>query len=237
MARPAQITPAAVPQPARDPARAEIAGVLRDQILSGRLRPGAPLSPADLANSLSASATPTREALIELALEGLVDSRPARGFAVRELSAEEVSDLYPVIWTLEGLALRTSPPSAETLAKLSGLNAQIRRAANPRRIWELDAQWHELLISRCKNHELRSSLMRLRQRVYRYEDAYFRHSGAMPVSVDQHAAIISALRKGAVARAIHLLEENWRTGPKFLVPWLERLTNPGTPPRLVRNLA
>src|ERR1700694_4505406 len=104
--------PPAPPQPS---SRAACAAALRDRILTGALRPGALLSPAELASALHGSATPAREALIELTLEGRVESRPALGFRVRELTVREAQELYPLIWTLEGLALRSAPPSAALL--------------------------------------------------------------------------------------------------------------------------
>lgn len=215
----------------KPPARAEIVALLREDLIAGRIRPGALLSPAELAAQVAVSATPMREALIELASEGWLDVRPAKGFAVRELTVQEVEDLYPLVWTLEGLAIREVRPSAATLDALDGINARIRRSKSAREGSDLDAEWHALLVSSYRNAEHQRVLSSLKQRVRRYEIAYFRHAGALTTSIDQHAEITAALRERRMAAAVRVLEDNWRTGPQFLVPWLERVADAGEPRR------
>jgi len=67
---------------------------LRDEIISGRLTPGAELHEVALAGSLGVSRGPIREALGRLATEGLVTIRPRRGAVVRALSSEEFIEAY-----------------------------------------------------------------------------------------------------------------------------------------------
>lgn len=199
---------------------------LLDRILTGVIPPGDTLSPAELAKELGVSATPLREALIELTWDGFLEHRPAHGFAVRHLSAQEAQDLYPLVWTLETLALKSAPPGADRLAALVRLNARIRKAADPRAAQHLDAEWHALLIGGCPNATLLATVASFKRRIYRYEDAYMRYSSEKPRSVGQHAAIVAALRRGRVAEAARMLRANWQIGPDFLVPWLERVTVP-----------
>ena len=73
----------------RQTAHEFVRSVLRRAILSGELAGGTRLVQAELAAVLEVSTTPVREALRELASEGLVRFDPHRGAVVQELSGEE----------------------------------------------------------------------------------------------------------------------------------------------------
>ncbi len=71
-----------------------VAGVLRDEMLSGSLAPGTQLVVATLAEQLGTSKGSVREAIRELVSEGLLEHHLHRGTFVREFSADECADLY-----------------------------------------------------------------------------------------------------------------------------------------------
>ena len=85
---------------------AEIAWIeTREQILTGRLAPGAPISLKEHADRLGLSVMPVREALQRLHQEGLVVHEPQRGAIVAPLSVDHMEDIYRVRIALEGLAI------------------------------------------------------------------------------------------------------------------------------------
>lgn len=77
---------------------------LREQILSGELGPGTRLRTAGLSESLEMSPIPLREAFRVLVSEGLVESRPQRGFHVRKVSRADLDDTFGMMIVLEPLA-------------------------------------------------------------------------------------------------------------------------------------
>jgi DNA-binding GntR family transcriptional regulator len=192
------------------------------RIVDGSFEAGGGINLAAVASELAVSATPLREALIELERDGFVQTSPGRGFFVRPYDPGEVAEIYPLIWTLEVLALRSSPlPGAALLRRLQQINQELRNAATaPARALELDTLWHATLIEGCANATLLEILKSLKQRAQRYELAYMKES-QHKISAEHHAGILRALRGGDVDRAAALLEENWRIGPRFLLPWLE----------------
>jgi DNA-binding GntR family transcriptional regulator len=210
------------PPGARRPIRADLRAVLRDRILDGSLPPGAPVRAADVARDLRVSATPAREAMIELARDGLLSVDPNRGFFVSAISSREIQDLYPLIALLEVNALREAPPPPSTLEELDRINGRFGAARDPGARQSLDMEWHELLVSSCVNVTLLGILDELRVRVRRYELAYLRDTRRAPQSAKQHAEIVAALRQGELSRAATLLDRNWRQGLDVLVPWAER---------------
>ncbi|QKW07443.1 GntR family transcriptional regulator [Streptomyces sp. NA04227] len=70
----------------RSTLRQQIADALRDEVLSGRLEPGQEFTVKEIADQYGVSATPVREALVDLAAQGLLDSVQHRGFCVHEFS-------------------------------------------------------------------------------------------------------------------------------------------------------
>ncbi|MEN3582616.1 MULTISPECIES: GntR family transcriptional regulator [unclassified Streptomyces] len=70
----------------RSTLRQQIAAALRDEVLSGRLQPGQEFTVREIADQYGVSATPVREALVDLAAQGLLDADQHRGFRVREYS-------------------------------------------------------------------------------------------------------------------------------------------------------
>jgi DNA-binding GntR family transcriptional regulator len=79
---------------------------IRNQILTFKLLPGVKISDKEVAEQLGISRTPVREALIHLVEQGLLDSRPNRGFTVKVFTIKEVEDLYTLRSTLEEMAVR-----------------------------------------------------------------------------------------------------------------------------------
>ncbi|MFJ8826147.1 GntR family transcriptional regulator [Streptomyces sp. NPDC102467] len=75
-----------VPAVTRSTLRQQIADALRDEILAGRLSPGQEFTVKEIADGYGVSATPVREALVDLSAQGLLDSVQHRGFRVHEYS-------------------------------------------------------------------------------------------------------------------------------------------------------
>ncbi len=88
-----------------------VAEALRRGILSGELRSGQPLRQEQIARDFEVSAVPVREALRQLAGEGLVPLSPNRGARVSEVSFEEAEGITEIRVALESLALRLSVPN------------------------------------------------------------------------------------------------------------------------------
>jgi DNA-binding GntR family transcriptional regulator len=92
-----------------------VAGVLRKRIAEGFFLPGGRLSEQDIGNALGVSRNTLREAFRLLSHEGLLTHEFNRGVFVRELTAEDVRDLYAIRRILEGAAVRgvaTAPAGA-----------------------------------------------------------------------------------------------------------------------------
>ncbi|MFV0134645.1 GntR family transcriptional regulator [Streptomyces sp. HMX87] len=73
----------------RSTLRQQIAEALRDEVLAGRLRPGQEFTVKEIAEQYGVSATPVREALVDLSAQGLLDADQHRGFRVHAYSVDD----------------------------------------------------------------------------------------------------------------------------------------------------
>jgi DNA-binding GntR family transcriptional regulator len=207
----------------RQPLREQVRARLYGRIYDGSLAPGTRVRDTTLAGELGVSRTPVREALVWLEREGVVVAEAGYGFTVRPLSATEVREKYPIVWTLEGLALRTSPPlSKARLRELRQLNKAIAvERADPIRRVELDTEWHKLLLSGCENSSLLEMIDTVKTSIRRYEIAYMLDVTPSTESIDHHNRIVAALSTGDMDSAVAWLERNWAIGVETLVGWLD----------------
>lgn len=79
---------------------------LRQQIINGNLPPKEKLVESDIANTLGVSRGPVRDALTQLAIEGLVDYQPNKGCTVALLSPKDAYEVFFLRGNLEKLALQ-----------------------------------------------------------------------------------------------------------------------------------
>jgi DNA-binding GntR family transcriptional regulator len=208
----------------RVPLRDQVHHAIVDRILRDELRPGARISDTALARELGVSRTPIREALLRLEREGFLEADIGRGFFVKPLSVREVREAYPVLWTLEVLALRgTGTPTPERRADLERINVALEGEEDPERRIDLDGEWHRTLLEPCGNEYLMGLIANLKSVIRRYEYAYMQNAGYIPVSTRAHEEIAELVVAGDVEGAVPLLENNWRFTMQSLLGWLNEV--------------
>lgn len=109
----------------------EASAYVRALIMSGELRPGTAVRPETIGETLGISATPAREALQALRVEGFLDLVPRRGFLVAPLTGGDIRDLFRVQALIAGeLVARAAEDATETdIAELEALHHELIAAA------------------------------------------------------------------------------------------------------------
>ena len=198
--------------------REELHKTVLDRIVRGELRPGGRINESSLAEELGVSRTPLREALFSLEREGFVRAQMDKGFSVGPLSGREVRETYPILWTLEELALRASTPVVYSLVEhLARINDHFARAAEPQAAIERDSQWHQTLIGSCPNRRLIEMVEGQRLAVKRYEHVYMLDPNLISESVRQHQKIMDAIALKNIEAAGRELVENWKFSMDILL--------------------
>lgn len=210
----------------REPVRDAVRRLLLDRLLARKLAPGERLNESRLASEFGISRTPLREALLQLASDGLVESRPGRGFFVSGMEPAEAHDLYVLVGELEALGLRRSGrPSDDTIAALRDLDAHRARRAEDyegAQAVDLDMRWHHELLAECPNRPLLDLLEVCRRRLYRYVYVHAADFGLVGTTgLEQHGHILDALEDGHMELALELLQQHWRYASEAVLRRLE----------------
>jgi DNA-binding GntR family transcriptional regulator len=182
---------------------------LRRAILRGDLSGGARLIQADLASMLNVSTTPVREALRDLATEGLITLDRHRGGVVRELNWQEMEEIRLIRHQLEPLAVRLvvehiSDADLEEAERLRERMAKERDLGN----WvELNTQFHLVFHDSTGVHRLAGILKGFEEASAVYvAQAQRWHPEIRRRADDEHQALIDAFRARDGERAAAVMQ-------------------------------
>jgi phosphonate utilization transcriptional regulator len=184
------------------------------RIVGGELPPGSKLNEADLASELRVSRGPVREAFRALEQAGLVRTEKNRGVFVRQVSREEASEIFEVRAALEREigALAAKRATREHLERLRAIVKRMQAAGrkrDPDAYFPLNIEFHEVLAEAAGNRALAAHYRRVVNELNLYRrEAIQRNVDVIPVSTQEHAAIVEAVAKGDAARAERLLYEH-----------------------------
>ncbi|MGW2209871.1 GntR family transcriptional regulator [Streptomyces sp. NPDC001781] len=196
--------------------RGQILDALRSALTTGELCPGEVYSAPVLGERFGVSATPVREAMQQLALEGAVEVVLNRGFRVVRRGARELAELAEVRALLEvPVLLRLAGTvAAARFAELRPLAEDTARAAAagcPARYAEADRAFHRALLALAGNEQL----VRIAEDLHRRAQwplattPLRQHRAALLRDAAQHTALLDALASGDVDLVGDLLAEHF----------------------------
>ena len=184
---------------------------LRTAILNGQYQPGERLVEDRLSLDMGVSRVPIREALRQLATEGLVTMQPRRGASVTEISPTVAADLIEVRATLEGLNARLAARNQGTaiLNELKEILLQGNQAAASKSVTtlvRLNGAFHDKLAEAGRNSILWDIMRTLRERT----SLVFALTTQRRATEDwkEHSRILAAVIKGDEERAAKLATEH-----------------------------
>ena len=210
------------------PIRTQVVDSLRQAILSRRFRPGQRLVERELIELTGVSRTSIREALRELAAEGLVTTMPNRGTVVTTLSPKEASELYELRSALEGLAGRLFVKNA-TEAHRKALKKSLQRieksANNGEEILQGKDEFYSVLFEGAGNESLRSMANSLHARVRVMRAFSLTRPGRSKESVAELWDVVDAITAGdedgaaqACSRHVEMAARGMADDPDRLTP-------------------
>ena len=193
--------------------REQVGDALRAAMISGTLRPGVIYSAPALAATFGVSATPVREAMLDLAKEGLVEAVRNKGFRITEVSERDLDELtelrllieVPTTARLAGQLSRAALTELRSLAKAIEAGAA---AGDLIAYLEADREFHLTLLGHAGNRHLVELVGDLRSRAWLYGLTHLAGSGALIDSAREHATLLDALAKGDVEAAETLMRQH-----------------------------
>ncbi len=179
---------------------------LRRAILTGGMAPGQRLVEAELAEDFRVTRASVRAALLDLTGEGLVERIPHRGARVRSVSLAEAVEITECRMVLEGLCAARAAERAtdEQIGYLRDLGRRLRASAeagDPLTYSALNQELHRY-VQALSGQEVATGLLgRLNAQLVRHQFRLALQPGRPQVSLDQHLAIVEAIRDRDPQRA------------------------------------
>jgi len=176
----------------------DIHDVIRDEIITLRLMPGAKVSENELARRFNTSRTPVREALLRLVDEGLVEVWPQRGTLITPISLQAVRRARFVREAIEVAVFRKAAIeglSAAVLAQLDAIMAEQDAAReDPVRFTEADDAFHRAFANGIAVGDIWTVLEREKAQFDRLRFLSLPNVTPVSVLIEQHEKMIAAVR-------------------------------------------
>ncbi|MFE5671967.1 GntR family transcriptional regulator [Agromyces sp. NPDC056523] len=181
--------------------REQVERTLSSRIVAGEFAPGTVLTVPTLAGEFGVSATPVREAMLNLARRGFLSPLRNRGFEVTEVSADELRELGEIRRLLEAPPMRSLAGALpdETVARLRDLADEIVRAGREGRFedyLDADTRFHLTLLERTGNRRLVQLVSELRQQTRLVGLVNLADSDELEGSSLEHAELVQLLVDG-----------------------------------------
>ncbi len=183
---------------------------IEDEIVDGTLPPGTRLDEMQLAARFGVSRTPIREALIQLTMTGLVETRPRKGSIVSTPEPLHLLAMFETLAEIEAacgrLAARRLIPEDEAALK-DALAACARAAAagNTDAYCQENDVFHIAVYRACRNAFLGEQARQLNRRLAPFRRLQLRVRQRITQSLAEHTEIVDAIVSGDEVRAADAL--------------------------------
>ncbi|WP_240230766.1 GntR family transcriptional regulator [Devosia lacusdianchii] len=215
---------------------ASVFSQLRQDILTGRLRPGERLRAETLRQRYDVGGSPVREALMRLETEGFVVLEENKGFRVADASVAHLQDLSRTRIEIEALALKWSIAKGGVDWESSIVASMHRLASVPKHLdaagHEHNADWlryhrefHAALVAACDSAVLLGIRNRLFDQAERYVALSITAGGEVRDDVAEHQALMEAVLSRDTELALALNRRHLERTTKKLLAALEAGAN------------
>lgn len=200
----------------RQSLRQQVAHALRAALVAGEMRPGVLYSAPALAEKFGVSATPVREAMLDLAGEGLVEAVRNKGFRVTELSDRELDEItqlrmlieVPTVGEVARLCDEELAPKAEALRQSAREIEALAEERDLIRYVEVDRQFHLALLALAGNRHIVEVIGNLRARSRLYGLHQLADRGQLAASAREHEELVDLILARDVEGAERLMAQH-----------------------------
>ncbi len=199
---------------------------LREEILSGAVRPGERVPINRVARDVGVSDIPAREGVKRLVADGLVTFTAHKGAVVALMGRQEVEELFAIRTELEALALRLAAPRIEPaqLAELQSILDEMERAERDGALDEygaLNRRFHMCAYAAQPYPRLRSMIESLWDSTDWCRRIFTTEADSIRSSLAEHAAIYDALARGDGEAASVFLRAQKHRAASWLLDHIE----------------
>lgn len=197
--------------------RQKVHAAIKDAILAGTLKTGAKVTETELAENFNVSRAVVREALQQLAHEGLVEPNPYKGTRIVRLSLDQLDDTIAVRLLLETESVRLAKESITAADKkaLQAFAVKFKNAHSNQRLYaQLDLQFHEKLWEMSGNETLKKLLQQVTVPLFAMGTIIRYSKEIAPKKIhtndgeDIHLRLINVMCEGTTEEAVEAIREH-----------------------------
>jgi DNA-binding GntR family transcriptional regulator len=182
-----------------DSLREQVSRALEAALVAGELEPGQIYSAPSLAEQFGVSATPVREAMLDLVKDGFVEIVRNKGFRVLEVSEADLDQISEIRLLLEvpAAARAAGRLSPEDRGQLAGIAEEIIDSARRGDIisyLDADRRFHVKLVSVVGNPRLTDLVDRLRRQTRLSGLGDLARTGRLVASAEEHHQLLAVIQ-------------------------------------------
>ena len=190
---------------------------LKKVITNNELKPNQKLNEQEIADIFQVSRTPVREAIAQLAAEGLVEIDPHHGAVVKETSVSKIEEIFQVLRCLDGLAVELVVDQLDTekikqFEKMTSKMEHYFHQKHIERYLNINMAMHEKIWSNVHNEFLRdileSALLQIRKFSHALSPDYT-DSETFTNSMNNHKELMKALKMKDKKKLKTILSKHW----------------------------
>jgi len=200
---------------------------LKSLILDNKLQVGAHFLEQEVAELLNMSRTPSREALLRLSNEGLIEIRSRHGMRVKPISIQDMKEIYEILTSLEATAASLAAQIGLDESQIANLRQAVddmerSLAKDQLEAWaEADERFHRLLVEYSENRRLIALVGNFIDQSHRVRIMTLRMRPKPVNSVADHRAVMEAIIRGDAEAAWRLHQKHREGSGKMLVDILD----------------
>lgn len=218
---------AIVHRPIASTIKDQVYQILKEEICGGAYQPGQWLQEKELANRLSVSRSPIREALRQLAGDGLVVDIPNKGVFVKEFTLRDIEEVFDLRLMMESYAILHSgknltPEYKEELLRYVDELTRAHSEGRLKHYIELDTQLHNLFITLGGNRLLEESYQKVHTMIQQFRIYSLIGQQRFDESVEEHREIVHCILTGALEEANRANQHHLELAKEKILEYLEK---------------
>ena len=202
---------------------------LANDIVAGRIEPGARLEERTLATQFAISRTPVREALRQLIGTGLAELQATGGVTVARIDGQRLSDMFEALGELEGLCARLAAQRMTQIErqKLRRCDAHCHDAAQKNDATGfagMNDEFHRLIHAGAHNDSIAQIVQAYRQRLRPFRvPAFHVIAGRVRTSVDEHREVVEAILASEPERTAQAMRAHVASTSVSVIDYFEKV--------------
>jgi len=190
---------------------------IKESIINNKLKANERINEKEIASTFGISTTPVREAVLRLGAEGFVTINSHRDASVREISFNELKEIFQVLAHLDSLgsSLALNNLTPEKIKEIEHLTEEMEKHCHRNSIekyMDLNVDVHKKTWESIPNRFLQSVLLYINDQMLRYNYARFcafQKPGVLEKSMADHKEILKALKDKDKRKIKSLLLKHW----------------------------